>query len=196
MVDPQRDVTAYLDDAHAQSLSIERVIETHFHADFLSGHLELAEATGAVISYGTEARRSSRSSRSTTGGASSWARWSSRSVTRRAHAGVDLDRGVGAGERHHAVGAPTGDAPFVGDVGRPDLLTLVGYTADELARQLYQSLHDQLLTPPDSTQVFPAHGAGSACGKSMSDAVSSTIGEQRRWNYALQPMSRTRSSRS
>jgi len=88
-----------------------------------------------------------------------------------------------------AWGVLTGDALFVGDVGRPDLLTSVGHTADGLARQLYRSLHDQLMTLPDSTQVFPAHGAGSACGKAMSDAVSSTIGEQRRWNYALQPMS-------
>jgi rhodanese-related sulfurtransferase len=82
----------------------------------------------------------------------------------------------------------TGDALFVGDVGRPDLLTAVGHSPEDLARQLYRSLHDQLLSLPDSTRVFPAHGAGSACGKAMSDAVSSTIGEQRRWNYALQPM--------
>jgi rhodanese-related sulfurtransferase len=82
----------------------------------------------------------------------------------------------------------TGDALFIGDVGRPDLLTSVGVGAEELARQLYRSLHQQLLSLPDETRVFPAHGAGSACGKSMSDAVSSTIGEQRRWNYALQPM--------
>ena len=83
----------------------------------------------------------------------------------------------------------TGDALFVGDVGRPDLLAAVGWSADDLARQLYRSLRDQLLTLPDSTRVFPAHGAGSACGKSMSDAVSSTIGEQRQFNYALRPMS-------
>jgi rhodanese-related sulfurtransferase len=78
---------------------------------------------------------------------------------------------------------------FIGDVGRPDLLTSIGWTADDLAHRLYRSLHDQLLTLPDSTRVYPAHGAGSACGKSMSDAVSSTIGEQRATNYALRPMS-------
>src|SRR5581483_11520359 len=86
-------------------------------------------------------------------------------------------------------GVLTGDTLFVGDVGRPDLLTSVGWTADGLARRLYSSLRGQLLTLPDETRVFPAHGAGSACGKSMSDAVSSTIGEQRRLNYALRPMS-------
>jgi rhodanese-related sulfurtransferase/glyoxylase-like metal-dependent hydrolase (beta-lactamase superfamily II) len=82
----------------------------------------------------------------------------------------------------------TGDTLFVGDVGRPDLLASIGWTADDLARKLYHSIHDQLLTLPDATLVYPAHGAGSACGKSMSDAVSSTIGEQRRTNYALRPM--------
>jgi hydroxyacylglutathione hydrolase len=86
-------------------------------------------------------------------------------------------------------GVLTGDALFVGDVGRPDLLTSVGFGADDLALGLYRSLHEQLLSLPDETRVFPAHGAGSACGKSLSDALSSTMGEQRRWNSALQPMS-------
>ena len=86
-------------------------------------------------------------------------------------------------------GVLTGDTLFIGDVGRPDLLASVGVTADELARQLYHSLHDQLLTLPDATKVFPAHGAGSACGKNLSTETVSTIGEQRRTNYALAPMS-------
>jgi len=190
VVDPQRDITGYLDDAQAQGLSIERVIETHFHADFLSGHLELAEATGAAISYGSPAR----------------AEFPIEPLTH----GQQLDLGEVVLEVRHTPGHTpesisvvvwehaddtvpwgvlTGDALFVGDVGRPDLLTSVGHSAEELAQLLYRSLHDQLLSLPDSTRVFPAHGAGSSCGKSMSDAVSSTIGEQRRWNYALQPMS-------
>jgi rhodanese-related sulfurtransferase len=82
----------------------------------------------------------------------------------------------------------TGDALFIGDVGRPDLLTSFGVTADELARQLYHSVHEQLLTLPDATLVYPAHGAGSACGKNLSTATESTIGEQRATNYALAPM--------
>lgn len=190
VVDPQRDVAGYVDDARAHGLTIERVIETHLHADFLSGHLELAEATGAVISYGTEASTEF-------------------AIDRLPH-GERIELGEVVLEVRHTPGhtpesislvvwergsdpAPwgvlTGDALFVGDVGRPDLLTSVGHTADDLARRLYRSLRDQLLTLPDETRVFPAHGAGSACGKSMSDAVSSTIGEQRRWNYALAPMS-------
>ncbi len=86
-------------------------------------------------------------------------------------------------------GVLTGDALFVGDVGRPDLLASAGWTSDQLARRLYRSLHDKLLTLPDATRVFPAHGAGSACGKHMASATESTIGEQRATNYALQAMS-------
>ncbi|QYG93177.1 MBL fold metallo-hydrolase [Iamia sp. SCSIO 61187] len=190
VVDPQRDITAYLDDARAHGLTIERVIETHFHADFLSGHLELAEATGAAISYGDEARADfpidplAQGQRIDLGDVALEVRHTpghtpeSISVVVWEHADDDEPWAV-----------LTGDALFVGDVGRPDLLTSVGWTADDLARRLYRSLHDQLLTLPDSTRVYPAHGAGSACGKSMSDAVSSTIGEQRATNYALRPMS-------
>ena len=190
VVDPQRDITRYLDDAQAQGLSIEHVIETHFHADFLSGHLELAAATGAVISYGTEARAEfpiqplAHGQRIDLGEV----------VLEVRHTPGHTPESISVVVWEHASdpgpwGVLTGDALFVGDVGRPDLLTSVGFTADDLARQLYRSLHEQLLTLPDETQVFPAHGAGSACGKAMSEAVSSTVGEQRRWNYALQPMS-------
>ena len=190
VVDPQRDINGYLEDAAAHGLTIERVIETHFHADFLSGHLELAKATGAVISYGDEAKADFP-------------------IEPLAH-GQRLELGEVVLEIRHTPGHTpesisvvvweragdpepwavlTGDTLFVGDVGRPDLLTSVGWTADDLARRLYRSLQDQLLTLPDATRVYPAHGAGSACGKSMSDAVSSTIGEQRQLNYALRPMS-------
>jgi glyoxylase-like metal-dependent hydrolase (beta-lactamase superfamily II)/rhodanese-related sulfurtransferase len=189
VVDPQRDITGYLDDAAAHGLTIERVIETHFHADFLSGHLELARATGATISYGSEAKADfpmeplSDGRRLSLGDVELEVRHTpghtpeSISIVVWEHAGDDAPWGV-----------LTGDTLFVGDVGRPDLLSSVGWTADDLARKLFRSLHDQLLTLPDSTRVYPAHGAGSACGKSMSDAVSSTIGEQRRTNYALRPM--------
>ena len=87
-------------------------------------------------------------------------------------------------------GVLTGDTLFIGDVGRPDLLSSVGTTSDELADLLYDSLRDKLMTLPDATRVFPGHGAGSACGKNLSSELSSTIGEQRAGNYALQPMSR------
>lgn len=189
VVDPQRDVSQYLDDAEADGLRIERVIETHFHADFLSGHLELAAATGAVVSYGSVARADfaidplDHGQRLSLGDV----------VLEIRHTPGHTPESVSIVVYEHTHddepwAVLTGDTLFIGDVGRPDLLVATGWTADDLARQLYRSLHEQLLTLPDSTRVYPAHGAGSACGKSMSDAVSSTIGEQRHTNYALQPM--------
>jgi hydroxyacylglutathione hydrolase len=186
VVDPQRDVGAYLADAEAKGLRIRRVIETHFHADFLSGHLELAAATGAAISYGegaeadfpiTHLRHNERIKlgdveievRATPGHTPE-----SISLVVYEHAGDRVPYAV-----------LTGDTLFIGDVGRPDLLSSAGSSADDLARMLYHSVYDQLLTLPDETRVYPAHGAGSACGKSLSTETVSTIGEQRQTNYAL-----------
>ena len=189
VVDPRRDVDVYLDDARAHGLRIERVIETHVHADFLSGHLELADKTGAVISYGSGAEVDFPIEALGDG--------------RRLHLGeVTLDvlatpghtpESISVVVREHPgdavpYGVLTGDTMFIGDVGRPDLLSASGITPEHLARDLYRSLHEKLLVLPDATRVFPAHGAGSACGKNLSTATQSTIGEQRRTNYALQPM--------
>lgn len=189
VVDPQRDVAQYLADAEDRGLTIERVIETHFHADFLSGHLELAAATGAVISYGEDARADfpidglAHGDRLTLGDVTLEIR----------HTPGHTPESISIVVFEHAAdpepwGVLTGDTLFIGDVGRPDLLTSVGWTAGDLARSLYRSVHEQLLTLPDSTRVFPAHGAGSSCGKSLSTESESTIGEQRRTNYALAPM--------
>jgi glyoxylase-like metal-dependent hydrolase (beta-lactamase superfamily II)/rhodanese-related sulfurtransferase len=188
VVDPQRDIGEYLDEAAANDLRIERVIETHFHADFLSGHLELAEAAGAAISYGDVAVTDfpieplAHGQRLSLGEIELEIR----------HTPGHTPESISIVVREHPGAAPwgvlTGDTLFIGDVGRPDLLTSTGWTADDLARQLYRSLHGQLLTLPDAARVFPAHGAGSACGKHLSTAASSTIGEQRSTNYALRPM--------
>jgi hydroxyacylglutathione hydrolase len=189
VVDPQRDVSQYLSDAAALGLRIERVIETHFHADFLSGHLELAAATGAVISYGDEARADFPIE-----GLAHGQRLALGDVTLEIrHTPGHTPESISIVVWEHADDpAPwavlTGDTLFIGDVGRPDLLTSIGWTADDLARRLYRSVRDQLLSLPDATRVYPAHGAGSACGKNLSAAVESTIGEQRRSNYALAPM--------
>jgi hydroxyacylglutathione hydrolase len=191
VVDPRRDIEEYLKDAEAHDLAIELVIETHFHADFLSGHLELAEATGAEIGYGEVAeaefpiRRLRDGERISLGEVVLEIRATpghtpeSISVVVYEHVDDETPYGV-----------LTGDTLFIGDVGRPDLLASVGVTAGELGGQLYDSLHTKLLTLPDVTRVFPAHGAGSACGKNLSTETQSTIGEQRRYNYALQPMDR------
>jgi DMSO/TMAO reductase YedYZ molybdopterin-dependent catalytic subunit/rhodanese-related sulfurtransferase/glyoxylase-like metal-dependent hydrolase (beta-lactamase superfamily II) len=192
VVDPRRDVGDYLEEARAEGLTIERVIETHIHADFLSGHLELAAATGAVISYGDGAdvefpiEPLHDGQRLVLGDvvleilATPGHTPESICIVVYEHADDDAPYGV-----------LTGDTLFVGDVGRPDLLASSGadLSADALARHLYRSLRDKLLELPDATRVFPAHGAGSSCGRQLSNETSSTIGEQRRTNYALRPMS-------
>ena len=192
VVDPRRDVEVYLEEAAAKGLTIERVIETHIHADFLSGHLELAAATGATVSYGQGAdvefaieplcdgQRLPLGNVTLEILATPGHTPESICIVVYEHAGDAVPYGV-----------LTGDTLFVGDVGRPDLLASGGsdLSAEALARRLYRSLHDKLLRLPDSTRVFPAHGAGSSCGKQLSTETSSTLGEQRRTNYALQPMS-------
>lgn len=191
VVDPRRDVGEYVADAEALGLRIAYVIETHFHADFLSGHLELAAATGAEIVFGAAATPE----------------FPARLVTdgeRIVLGDVVLEIRSTPGHTPESIsvvvwehaddvepwGVLTGDTLFIGDVGRPDLLSSIGFTSAELGGMLYDSLHDKLLTLPDSTRVWPAHGAGSACGKNLSTETTSTIGEQRVGNYALQPMSR------
>lgn len=186
VVDPQRDISEYLADAEAKGLTIELVLETHFHADFLSGHLELAQATGAEIGYSSVAepefaiRPLADGERISLGEV----------VLEIRHTPGHTPESMSIVVWEHAddeepYGVLTGDTLFIGDVGRPDLLASVGFTRDELATKLYDSLHDQLLTLPDSTRVFPAHGAGSACGKNLSTELTSSIGAQRRENYAL-----------
>ena len=189
VVDPQRDVDVYLEDARAHGLVIERVIETHVHADFVSGHLELAAATGAAISYGAAARTEFATELLADGQRLSLGEVELEVRHTPGHTPESVSLVVRERPDAEPWGVLTGDTLFVGDVGRPDLLAAAGHRADDLARALYRSLHEQLLTLPDDTRVFPAHGAGSACGKELSSAPQSTIGEQRMGNYALAPMS-------
>ena len=189
VVDPQRDVSQYLADAATHGLTIERVIETHFHADFLSGHLELADATGATISFGPGAEAEFPIDNLSDGQQIDLGEVRLEIRHTPGHTPESISIVVWAHPGDEAPWAVlTGDALFIGDVGRPDLLTSIGWTAEDLARKLFRSLHDQLLTLPDDTIVFPSHGAGSACGKNLSTANRSTIGEQRRTNPALSPM--------
>ena len=192
VVDPQRDVDQYLAFAAEHGLRIEHVFLTHFHADFVAGHIELRDRAGAKIYLGASARPDTPSSLSTT-------RTSSISVDVRLKAletpghtaesislvVYDLDRSA-----IEPQAVLTGDTLFVGDVGRPDLRVALGWSANDLGGLLYDSLRDKLLTLPDGAAVYPAHGAGSLCGKALSKETVSTIGEQRRSNYALQPMSK------
>ncbi len=189
VVDPRRDIAPYLESAAEHGLTIEFVIETHFHADFLSGHLELAAATGAVIAYGDRAVTEFASQKLAHGERIELGDVVLEIRHTPGHTPESISIVVwdgGADGAPHAV--LTGDTLFVGDVGRPDLLSSKGVTADDLARDLHRSLHEQLLTLPDETRVYPAHGAGSSCGKNLSSETWSTIGEQRKSNYALAPM--------
>lgn len=191
IVDPQRDISGYLADAQEFGLSIERVLETHFHADFLSGHLELAHATGAVISYGEVAQPEFAFEPLADGQIISLGEVTLQILATPGHTPESISIVVKENPNDEVpYGVLTGDTLFIGDVGRPDLLTSVGVSASDLASQLYDSLHDKLLVLPDATRVFPAHGAGSSCGKKLSNETESTIGIQRTTNYALAPMTR------
>jgi DMSO/TMAO reductase YedYZ molybdopterin-dependent catalytic subunit/rhodanese-related sulfurtransferase/glyoxylase-like metal-dependent hydrolase (beta-lactamase superfamily II) len=192
VVDPRRDTAIYLEEADERGLRIERVIETHIHADFLSGHLELADRTGAVICYGA-------------GADVDFAFEPLQDGQRLSLGDVTLEILATPGHTPESIcvlvwehpgdpapyGVLTGDTLFAGDVGRPDLLASAGTGLDAgtLARSLFRSLREKLLALPDATRVYPAHGAGSSCGKALSSETTSTIGEQRRTNYALQDMS-------
>ena len=186
VVDPQRDIAEYLADAAKLDLHIELVIETHFHADFLSGHLELANATGAKIVYASVAQPEFDFM-----GVEDGQRISLGDVTLEfLHTPGHTPESMSVVVYEHPqdtapYGVLTGDTLFIGDVGRPDLLASIGYTRDELADKLYHSLHEKLMPLPDETRVYPAHGAGSACGKNLSTERSSTIGDQKATNYAL-----------
>lgn len=190
VVDPQRDISGYLADAKSNGLQIEMVIETHVHADFLSGHLELAKATGAEIAYGPGTqtdfpiRELAHGERIVLGEVVIEVR----ATPGHTPESISLVVWENAADTEPWA-VLTGDALFLGDVGRPDLLASTGKSADDLGRLLYRSLQEQILTLPDATRVYPAHGAGSACGKQLSIATESTIGEQRKTNYALAPMS-------
>jgi hydroxyacylglutathione hydrolase len=188
VVDPRRDITEYLDDAEKYGLVIEGVVNTHFHADFVSGHLELVDATGAWIGFGEAAetdypiRRLRDGERLSLGDveleilSTPGHTWESISVLVREHPGAT------------PTAVLTGDSLFIGDVGRPDLVNLGDGSTADLARAMYSTIHDKLLTLPDDVVVMPAHGAGSSCGKNLSTELTSTIGEQRASNPSVQPM--------
>jgi glyoxylase-like metal-dependent hydrolase (beta-lactamase superfamily II)/rhodanese-related sulfurtransferase len=186
VVDPRRDIDDYLSEAADHGLRIERVIETHIHADFVSGHLELAAATGALICYSEDADVEFDVEPLRDGQRISLGEITLEILATPGHTPESICVVVYEhSDDEVPYGVLTGDTLFVGDVGRPDLLAGTGLSAATLARALYESLHNKLLKLPDATRVFPAHGAGSACGKQLSSEISSTIGEQRRTNYAL-----------
>jgi glyoxylase-like metal-dependent hydrolase (beta-lactamase superfamily II) len=184
VIDPQRDVDIYIDLAKQKNLKIEHIIETHLHADFVSGHHELAERTGARIYLGEDAAATFPHIAIKDGDSLQFGNARFNFLHTPGHTiegvcAVLTDLASPAAPR----AVFTGDTLFVGDVGRPDLSG--DHSPQELAALLYQSLHEKLLKLPDDTEIFPAHGAGSLCGRQMGSERSSTIGKQRRTNYAL-----------
>jgi len=189
VVDPQRDVQQYLDEAERTGMRIRYVIETHLHADFVSGHCELAEKTGAQIVIGAAAGAEFAHVAANDGDELRVGNVVLRAIATPGHTPESISWLV-IGEGNDPQRVLTGDTLFIGDVGRPDLLGSRGFTSEQMAAMLYDSLHQKLLALDDAVEVWPAHGAGSACGKNISKERSSTIGAQRRMNYALRPMSR------
>ena len=189
VVDPQRDIDQYLADASAGGYRITHVILTHFHADFLAGHIELRNRTGARIVMGARATAEFDFQAVRDGDRIELGDVRLEMLETPGHTPEGLSVLVfdllRSGTAPQAV--LTGDTLFIGDVGRPDLLASIGVTAEQLAEMLYHSL-DKLRRLPDETLVYPAHGAGSMCGKNLSQSTVSTVGEQKKFNYALQPM--------
>ena len=192
VVDPQRDVEQYVEEARRQRLRIRHVLLTHFHADFLAGHLELRDRAGATIHLGARAEAEYRFTPMKDGDTLRLGESVSLKILETpGHTPESISVLVfDAQEKSAPWAVLTGDTLFVGDVGRPDLRASLGWSPEQLGAMLYDSLHQKLLPLPDATRVYPAHGAGSLCGKALGAENSSTLGSQRRLNYALQPMSK------
>ncbi|MDQ3685395.1 MAG: MBL fold metallo-hydrolase, partial [Acidobacteriota bacterium] len=191
VVDPQRDIEQYVAEAEAHGLKIKYVVETHLHADFVSGHRELAARTGAEVVFSRETgvtfpHRAVGDGDEINVGKVTLRIMATPGHTPESMSVLVIDREV-SDEPQKIL---TGDTLFIGDVGRPDLAGGRGFTPQTMAGMLYDSLHEKILKLDDRVEVYPAHGAGSMCGRNISKETSSTIGEQRRFNYALAPMAR------
>ncbi len=191
VIDPQRDVQQYLDEAEANNQTIKYVIETHSHADFVSGHIELAEKTGAEIVYGQKATTQFPTLKVKDGDELTIGKVKLKFLETPGHTpdGITV-LAKNTEDSSEPLKMFTGDTLFVGDVGRPDLVGSRGFTAEQMSAMMYDSLREKILPLPDETEIYPAHGAGSLCGKSLSKETWSTLGEQRKMNYALQPMTK------
>jgi hydroxyacylglutathione hydrolase len=192
VVDPQRDIQQYLADAEKLGLVIRHVFLTHFHADFVAGHLELRDSCGATIHLGSRAQAEYAFVAMNDGDALDFPGLRVEILETPGHTIESVSILVFdlANNPAKPYAVLTGDTLFIGDVGRPDLRASLGWSADDLGAHLYDSLHNKLLPLPDETLVYPAHGAGSLCGRHLSSDTVSSLGDQRRLNYALQPMSK------
>jgi hydroxyacylglutathione hydrolase len=193
VIDPQRDIDQYVQFAAAHDLEIRHVLLTHFHADFVAGHLELRDRTGATVYLGAAARAEYAFTPLHDGDVIEFGGVRLRALETPGHTAESISIVVYDLDRSPSTPSAvfTGDTLFIGDVGRPDLRVALGWSAAELGGLLYDSLRTKLLALPDDSLVYPAHGAGTLCGKALSRETVSTMGEQRKSNYALQPMSKS-----
>ncbi|HEX5153387.1 MAG TPA: MBL fold metallo-hydrolase [Parafilimonas sp.] len=191
VIDPLREVEPYIKKAKQNNVVIKYVFETHFHADFVSGHLDLSNKTGAQIVYGPTAKPEFEAIVARDGQEFVLGKVVIKVLHTPGHT-MESSCYLLKNEEGKDVGLFSGDTLFIGDVGRPDLAQKVaaGLTQDKLAGYLYESLHNKILPLNDEIIVYPAHGAGSACGKNMSKETTDTLGHQKKTNYALQPMSK------
>jgi len=189
VLDPQRDVEIYLKAAETHGLKIKHIFETHLHADFVSGHIELAARTGATIHISAKAEAAFPHAALQDGTETKIGNVRIQALETPGHTPEGMCLVITDEEKSSQPWAVlTGDTLFIGDVGRPDLSH--GYTPQQLAGMMYDSLHEKLMKLDDNVLVYPAHGAGSLCGRSMRAERSSTIGTERLTNYALQIKSR------
>lgn len=187
VIDPIREPHSYLELAHERNATIKYIFETHFHADFISGHQELADKTGATIVFGPGAETRFQAHRSKDGeefriGKLTLITLHTPGHTQESSCFLLKDEF----SKNHAIF--TGDTLFIGDVGRPDLAVKSNLTQQDLAGMLYDSIHSKILPLEDEIMVYPGHGPGSACGKNIGKETFSTLGQQKLTNYALQPM--------
>jgi hydroxyacylglutathione hydrolase len=191
IIDPLREVNPYIQRADKDGAQIKYVFETHFHADFVSGHLDLSTKTGATIVYGPTAKPSFEAHIATDGEEFKVGKITIKAIHTPGHT-LESTCYLLSDENGKNIALFTGDTLFIGDVGRPDLAQKVvaDLTQDKLAGMLYDSLHTKIIPLADDIIVYPAHGAGSACGKNMSKETSDSLGHQKATNYALQPMSK------
>jgi hydroxyacylglutathione hydrolase len=189
IIDPLRETEPYLKKAAKRNSKIKYIFETHFHADFVSGHVDLSSKTGAPIIFGPNAETGFKSNSAKDGEEFQLGKIKIKVLHTPGHT-LESTTFLLIDEEGKEKAIFTGDTLFIGDVGRPDLAIDSGHTKEELAGMLYDSLHQKIMTLPDGVIVYPAHGAGSACGKNMSKETTDTLGHQKQVNYALKKMSK------
>jgi len=184
VIDPLREIKPYLQKAEKENVKIKYVLETHFHADFVSGHIDLADATGATIVFGPNAKPVFKAHIAKDGEEIKVGKITIRVLHTPGHT-MESSTYLLLDENDKEYAIFSGDTLFIGDVGRPDLAVKSNLTVEDLAGTLFDSLHNKIMPLPGNVIVYPAHGAGSACGKNMSKETFDTLANQKKVNYAL-----------